>query len=309
MMKLRTEVSPAPFNFSIQHGDMLMFAGSCFSEHIQREMERLHFSVRPFSNGVIFHPLAIAKSLQDVIEAREYLEKDLIFHQEVWKSLNHHSSYNHSDKSTCLSRINGEIQAAHQHVKEVKVLFITFGSAVGYEYKANQTIVANCNKIPQQDFSKKLIDITEMYEALHTTFLKLKSINPHLQIVTTVSPVRHWKEGVVQNQRSKARLLMLCEQLELLDFCHYFPSYELMMDDLRDYRFYQTDMLHPSDQAVAYIKEKLFDVILNESSKLKILELEKWLRMQEHRGLNETPELTAKRKAEAAEQIRLILER
>lgn len=307
-MKLRTELNPERFPFQFSHQDKLMLIGSCFSEHVADRLEYFKYEVNRGAHGIVFHPEAISNAIKHIISGVVYTDKDLIESQGKWCSLYHHGAFSHSNKELVLENINTNLNTAHGFLKSASLLVVTFGTAMGYEHKQRAEIVANCHKLPQQDFNKKLSHLSELTAIWNETIEALKAFNPTLKIVFTISPVRHLKEGFVENQRSKARLQLLCEEIcDRDNGVFYFPSYELMMDDLRDYRFYAIDMIHPSEQAILYIQEHFFNSIFSEKSIDACQKLLPVLQRLHHRSLHETSEMTAKRKAESEEQIRLIL--
>ncbi len=307
-MKLRTELTPEKFPFQLSHQDKLMLIGSCFSEHISDRLEYFRYDINRGAHGIIFHPEAIANAISHIIFKENYTEQDLVEYQGRWNSLYHHGVYSNSESLVVLEKMNKALHDAREFLSSATVLVVTFGTAMGYTHLERSHVVANCHKLPQQDFERKLSSISELATIWNNTLDALKAFNPSLKIVFTISPVRHLKEGFVENQRSKARLQLLCEEIcDNKNVTFYFPSYELMMDDLRDYRFYATDMIHPSEQAVSYIQEKFFNAIFSEKSLDACQKMIPVLQRFHHRSLHETSEMTAKRKAESEEQIRLII--
>ncbi len=307
-MKLRTELNPEKFPFQLSHQNKLMLVGSCFSEHIADRLEYFRYNVNRGAHGIVFHPEAISNALNHIISKERYTEQDLIEYQDRWNSLYHHGAFSHSSSFVVLEKMNNALYEAREFLRSATVLVVTFGTAMGYGHLERSHIVANCHKLPQQDFERKLSSVSELTTTWNKTIELLKVFNPALKIVFTISPVRHLKEGFVENQRSKARLQLLCEEIcGINDMTFYFPSYEIMMDDLRDYRFYNPDMIHPSEQAISYIQEKFFNAIFSEKSLDACQRMLPVLQRFHHRSLHETSEMTAKRKAESEDQIRLIL--
>jgi hypothetical protein len=307
-MKLRTELTPEKFPFQLSHQDKLMLIGSCFSEHISDRLEYFRYDINRGAHGIIFHPEAIANAISHIIFKENYTEQDLVEYQGRWNSLHHHGVYSNSESIVVLEKMNKALHDAREFLRSATVLVVTFGTAMGYTHLERSHVVANCHKLPQQYFERKLSSISELTTIWNNTLDSLRAFNPSLKIVFTISPVRHLKEGFVENQRSKARLQLLCEEIcDNKNVTFYFPSYELMMDDLRDYRFYAADMIHPSEQAVSYIQEKFFNAIFSEKSLDACQKMIPVLQRFHHRSLHETSEMTAKRKAESEEQIRLII--
>lgn len=309
-MKFRTELDVGSSNIDLNHHDKIMFIGSCFSENISSHLKRLRFQVDNGAHGIIFHPIAIFKSLRQIIDAARFSEADLVKSGHGWVSLAHHGSYHHETTDALILRIQHDIQRSHTFLMNAKVLVLTFGTAMGYWHKERQMVVANCHRLPQQQFEKKLCDMEIMLEAAQQTLEALIRFNPELKIILTVSPVRHLREGFVENQRSKARLVLLCERLkENYDCVNYFPSYEILLDELRDYRFYTEDMIHPSTQAVDYIAARFDSFILSEKARGVCVKLEPYIKQIEHRSVHESLEVSEKRKAESENQIRLIIQK
>jgi GSCFA family len=309
-MKFRTELDTGESKMNLNHRDQIMFIGSCFSENISSHLKRYRFDVDNGAHGIIFHPNAIFRGLQQIIDATRFSEAELVKASHGWVSLAHHGSYHHETTSALIFRIQQDIHRSHTFLSNSKLLVLTFGTAMGYWHKDHQMIVANCHRLPQQHFEKKLCDLDGMMEAAQQTLEALLRFNPQLKIILTVSPVRHLREGFIENQRSKARLLMLCERLEALYECvNYFPSYEILLDELRDYRFYTEDMIHPNSQAINYIAEKFDRYILSEKALEACAKLEPHLKQSEHRSVHESIEAAEKRKAESENQIRLIIQK
>ncbi len=253
-MQFRTALSPQPARFQIRHSDCLMSVGSCFAEHIGRRLERNKFStcLNPF--GIIYNPISMADCLEWLLSEDFFEKKHVFFHRQVWQSPMHHSSFSGLSSSATLEKMNQKLSESRIFLKKTNRLLLTFGTAQIFEDKKTQLVVANCHKLPSQYFEKKRLKVSDILQKIRPILGQLKATLPDLEIVVTVSPVRHLREGFVENQRSKATLLLALGELESeLDFVHYFPAYELLLDDLRDYRFYDSDMLHPNPQAIEYI--------------------------------------------------------
>ncbi len=251
---LRTIISFKKSNFEISHADSILTFGSCFSENIGEKLANNKFNtdINPF--GVIFNPASIFKSIESLLHKRVFLENDLFFNQDKWSSYSHHSRFGDLDKNACLQTINQRINTSHENLIHSQFLILTFGTAWVYELKSTGEIVANCHKMPASMFQRYLLsecDITEMYSSL---LKELWKVNPNLQVIFTISPVRHLKDGLEANFLSKSVLRMAIFRLmESFSQLHYFPSYEILLDDLRDYRFYSDDLCHPSSFAIDYI--------------------------------------------------------
>ena len=253
-MEFRTHVDLPLKQMEIHHSDRLMLFGSCFAENIGELLaeNKFRIDINPF--GVLYNPLSIAEAVNELLEGKVYSAKDLFYEHGLWHSWMHHSSFSSTDQSVCLEQINSRLIQATTWIKETDVLICTFGSAWVYEKEGK--VVGNCHKQPDVVFTRRLLEVDEIVETVRTTFLRLRMQNPKIQILLTVSPIRHIKDGLHGNQISKSTLLLAIHKLqEVLPDCYYFPSYEMMMDELRDYRFYSDDMLHPSSLAINYMWE------------------------------------------------------
>lgn len=252
--------------------DKSLLIGSCFSENIGSKLSSHLFQVLENPHGVLFNPISVANSLTDCIQKKIYQEADLFLLNDVWNSWNHHSRFSGITIKESLDKINSSIYNGHQFLKTADHIIITLGSAWVYQLNSQSSftvgqVVANNHKAPANWFDKRLMQPKELIELLNDLVKQLLSFNPHLHIVFTISPVRHLREGLVENNRSKAVLIHavheIVDELKNLD---YFPSYEYIMDDLRDYRFYSEDMVHPNYAASNYVYEKLVETYMNEET-------------------------------------------
>lgn len=271
-MQFRLELHVKPFKHQLNVGSNVMLVGSCFTDHIGKRLKQYHFNVCENPNGILFNPVSIANAIQSYIDQKKYTESELFYHNELWQSWDHHSDYSYTNAGRTLDAINSSINAAHDSLREADFLILTFGSA--FLYKLNNAdynsivgnVAANCHKIPQKHFDHALATYEELKEAMTNLINNLKAFNPNLQLILTISPVRHFREGLIENNRSKALLHSLVAALESgYDFVQYFPSYELIIDDLRDYRFYAEDMVHPNHQATQYVWDKFTQAAIAES--------------------------------------------
>lgn len=257
-----------PIRPGIHYSDKLLFMGSCFAENIGERMQNYKFSSIINPHGVLYNPSSIAVALKRYIKNTLLQENELFYANECWNSWEHHSRFSDTDKNVCLNTINSEITSAYTYIKEAEWLFITFGSAYTYKLNSTNEFVGNCHKIPQKEFTKILLSIDEIIADYSLLMKELKTVNSKLKIIFTVSPVRYIRDGITENTLSKARLIETVHQLvHQHDNVFYFPAYELMMDDLRDYRFYKTDLVHPNEQAIGYIFEKLMDSAFSKEAK------------------------------------------
>ncbi|MCX6181031.1 MAG: GSCFA domain-containing protein [Bacteroidetes bacterium] len=302
-MNFRTELNIAPSFLQLNYFETQIFMGSCFSENIGKKTEALRFNtlINPF--GIVFNPFSISKNILRTIEKRAYTEEELGFYNGLFYSFDHHSSFSHSDKNVCLQKINEALFSAHEFLRRSKVLFITFGSA--WVYLKDEKAVANCHKIPNHQFEKQLLQLENITSWYNGLLLHLKKINPHMAVVFTVSPVRHLKDGFIENQRSKAILLEAVHRIvEQNKNAHYFPAYELVMDDLRDYRFYGKDLLHLTEVGVEYVWQKFVQAYYSEHTQGIMKEVDKLNLFLNHRVMNEEEGALAVKKEKAVGDLK-----
>lgn len=262
-MQFRTVAEVPKFPFTVSHQDTVLMIGSCFTESIGARLANSKFDVLVNPTGICYDPFAIANTLYRIVENAPYMENDLFYENGLWHSWDHHSRYSGEDKEQVLEFMNIHFSSFRAALKDAKVLFITFGTAWYHTLKDNDRKVANCHKVVASRFERKIAKVNELIQAWEDVIQSLRYYNPSLQIVTTVSPVRHIKNGLIGDKQSKSVLRTLCGELNQ----HYFPSYEIMMDDLRDYRFYERDMIHPTLQARDYIWNYFVESFLTKSTK------------------------------------------
>jgi GSCFA family. len=234
----------------IMHHHRMMLIGSCFTEHMSAYLRRFKFQVCENPHGIVYNPISIAESLRDVISCKEYTQHDLFLWNEYWSSWSHHSDFSFRDKNKTLSLINTTIKEQHEFLKTCDIVFLTLGSAYAYWLKKEQRFVSNNHRVPADRFEKILLDVDTISANLQSVLDELKHEYPSIRVVITISPVRHIRDGIIENNRSKARLI---EAVHRLKDVYYFPAYELIIDVLRDYRFYDADMVHPNYQATQYV--------------------------------------------------------
>lgn len=250
----KTKVAIAESKNKIEYADHLLFIGSCFAENIgSRFTERLfNAMVNPF--GVVYNPASVSNTLEDIIQKRLMSDAEVAYHNFLWHSFRLHGSFSSTDRDKLIENANQTLSLAHQHLKKTKTLVVTFGTAWVFWLKSTNKIVANCHKYPAATFERSMLSVEDIVHQWQGTIQQLRTFNPAIRIIFTISPVRHWKDGAHGNNLSKATLLLAVEQLINQDTTlEYFPAYEIMMDELRDYRFYADDMLHPSNLAQSYI--------------------------------------------------------
>jgi hypothetical protein len=241
-----------------------------------------------------------------LLDGESFSEDDLDFSNELWFSWDHHSSFSNPDKDGCLKKINNEIAESSLHLKESRVLLITFGTAWVYRLKETGKIVSNCHKFPDTLFDRILLKEEDIILAWEIFLDELFTINPDLKVIFTISPVRHWKEGAHGNQLSKATLLLSVDKLcnRFPEKTEYFPAYELLLDDLRDYRFYADDLLHPGSQAIDYIQSKFNQTYFDSRTMELVLEIRKLIQAKNHRVYNQNSESFRKFKSSQIEIIK-----
>lgn len=253
----RTEFTIDPLPQLIQYPGKVLGIGSCFAQHIGTQLSYFKFHNYLNPTGIVFNPISCADALKWVWGLQTWTPHRLIQHQGRWHSLDHHSSFSTIDRERVEDQIKTALSLAKSHVSGLQTLILTWGSAWVYRWKDTGAIVANCHKIPASSFTKELLSVEEIVAYYKPLLAHIQEQSPECQIILTVSPVRHWKDGVTHNQESKATLRLAVRALQQqFPSVYYFPSYELMMDDLREYRFYEPDMLHPNATAISYIWER-----------------------------------------------------
>ena len=253
-MKFRTILPPISTNRKIGLAEPILTIGSCFADSIGGKLAANKFKVLTNPFGTIFDPLSISRLLTHSINQTEIDNQTFVNHQGVYKSLDLHSSFAAASKAALATKIQAQIAEVHNFLRSAKWLLITFGTAYAYKYRHTGNYIANCQKLPAGEFQRQLLTADQLADDFRTLLSQLQLFNPDIQLVVTVSPVRHLKDGLAENSLSKATLRTLCHELtQTNDSITYYPAFELMLDDLRDYRFYQEDMLHPTDQAIDYI--------------------------------------------------------
>ena len=267
-MNFRTEINSKVFPFEINHKSKILFLGSCFSDNISQKLINGGFSTTANPFGVLYNPISVKNGIEILLKEKTFSEKDLIFNKGLYHSFSHHGSFSDSSKKIALEQINNSVKENSKKLKDNTVAFLTFGTAYVYRYLQTKKIVSNCHKVPAKEFKHFMLTVEEIVSEYTTLLEQLHSQNPNIKIVFTVSPVRHWKDGAHENQLSKSILHLAISELEKqFRFVYYYPSYELVMDDLRDYRFYAKDMIHINPQAVDYIYTHFQDSFYSDNTK------------------------------------------
>lgn len=281
-MQFRSIVNIPRASASITHQQSVLCMGSCFASNItQKLIENGFDACNPF--GALYNPISIAQGIQYAVKGTPIQQEDLFLQDEKWHHIDFHSDFSHPEAPKALEQINNAILQAHQAWLNSHVLIITLGTAWCYTWHQTGQVVGNCHRLPAQQFTRSRLSVEQIVTCLNT----ICSLAQGKQIIVTVSPIRHLKDGAHQNNLSKALLLLACEQVEKQwDNVSYFPSYEIMMDELRDYRFYADDMMHPSPLAVQYIWQRFSETFFTETTQKACADRLKITQMQQHRPSN-----------------------
>ncbi|MBX3242793.1 MAG: GSCFA domain-containing protein [Chitinophagaceae bacterium] len=281
----------------ISHAGKILLTGSCFTEHIGNFLTDARFKTMINPNGIVFNPVSIVSAITSWIEKKTYGETDLFYHNEGWHSWDHHSRFSNPSASIVLEEINRAVGDAHDFLQEADWLIISVGSAFVYELKdkppglytpgRENDVVANCHKVPNDRFRKRLLPAEEIIASFGNLIYRLQLLNARLKIILTVSPVRHTRDGVIENNRSKAALIQSVHHLvEKFENIYYFPAYEIVIDELRDYRFYMEDMVHPNALATRYVAERFQAACIDAASYPLIKEMEMINIAMKHKPFN-----------------------
>lgn len=284
-MEFRTQVIPGKMPFSFSYETPIVLMGSCFAENIGEKLTDHFFQVDINPFGILYNPASVASGLRILLDRRLFQASDLFAHGGAYHSFAHHSRFSASTEEECLHLINDRLTFSSATLRQAKRLVVTFGTAWVYRLKTDGSIVGNCHKLPDNLFTRTRLRVRDIVDEWRFVIDELKWMNPDLKILFTVSPVRHWKDGAHGNQLSKATLLLAVDELCSLfpDTVAYFPAYEMLMDDLRDYRFYADDMLHPSSLAIDYIWNSFCSSCLTEECRSLMKEIADIKRALDHR--------------------------
>lgn len=286
-MNFLTKVDIDKFPKLIEHNHSILTIGSCFAENIGSYFTKYKFNsiVNPF--GVLYNSESIKNSLQLTITNRKFTKDDLVFEQDEWHSFFHHSSFSHHQPEQVLENINKASRDTNEFLSQVDWVIVTLGTSYVYRHKEKNIIVSNCHKIPQKEFTKGFLSVEQNTANLKEIIKLIRAKSPTSKFIFTVSPIRHRSDGAHNNQLSKASLHLGIEQvIKSEENVFYFPSYEIQIDELRDYRFYARDMFHPSDEAVEYLWERFSEVCLSEKCNQLVNEISKIVIASGHRVRN-----------------------
>ena len=284
-----------------------MSLGSCFAVNMAEKLDYFKFqnSCNPF--GILFHPLAIEKLINFAVSKKQFTEKDIFFHNERWHCFDVHSDLSNSNKEDLLASLNTLIKSTNQQLSQSTHIIITYGTSWIYRNIESDSIVANCHKVPQKQFKKELLSVEEIEKSIANTVKLIHAVNPNCTIIFTVSPVRHIKDGFVENQVSKSNLISALYSVLHLPPSEmkaaYFPSYEIIMDELRDYRFYTEDMLHPNQVAIDYIWKRFKETTISETAFATMEEVESIQKSLSHKPFNPNSESHLKFQSKVREKI------
>jgi hypothetical protein len=286
-MQFHLSLNPKKLNQQISYSDKILLVGTCFAENIGQKLQTFKFDILENPHGILYNPMSICEALESYATGKAYTSEDLFLHNGLWASWSHHGRFSNADKEKCLGFIQKSQERAIERLKGLDWLIITIGTAYVYELKGDGRIVGNCHKYPGKNFEKRLLSTEEIVKTFDKTIGLIRQINPGLKIIFTVSPVRYVRDGIVENNLSKAILLQATHQLcGLLSNTYYFPAYELVIDDLRDYRFFKEDMVHPNMLAINYVWEKFENACIHTDSIKLLQEVKEIIKAREHRPLH-----------------------
>ncbi|MDR7372791.1 GSCFA domain-containing protein [Flavobacterium aquidurense] len=288
-MQFRTQIPLLKSNNPIDYNSKVLSFGSCFAENMAEKFDYFKFQNETNPFGIIFNPVSIEKVIERAVHEKEFTEKDIFFHNERWHSFEVHSDLSNSDRQELLETLNKAISETHKQLKEASHIIITYGTSWIYRNLESDEIVANCHKVPQKQFAKELLPVDVIQKSIQNTIALIQTLNPNVNFIFTISPVRHIKDGFAENQLSKSHLFTgLHSTFDFrLSTMNYFPSYEIMMDELRDYRFYAEDMLHPNQVAIDFIWQKFVENYMTSESITIMQEVSEIQKSLRHRSFNQ----------------------
>ena len=278
-------IIPAPeYPFKIQENDAVMLVGSCFSDNMGHYFDTHRFEVCSNPFGVLFNPISIDRALRFMLQP-DLFDKNRYFYKyrDLWVSFAHHGRFSKEIFEDFEANIDANLEQSAEFLRKTRYLFITFGTAFCYKFIPRDLIVSNCHKIPNHQFDRIRLDVKKIVTQWNSTLALLKETCPDMKLIFTVSPVRHLGDGAHENALSKATLLLAIEKLVDNEYSFYFPAYEYLMDDLRDYRFYAKDLCHINDLAVSYLEERLAESFFSAETIERMVEIEKENRFLNHR--------------------------
>lgn len=304
-LKLKVDFPIADFTSKIAHESKLVLLGSCFTNEMGNKFRHYGFEAKISAFGTIFHPIPLARLVSETLTGIQ--QERILQRNDLFFSWDASSSMYDLSVEMLIEKLNAERADLKSQLTQANVVFITFGTALGYEEMNQELIVANCHKMPKDHFYKSLTDYELLIDTWMNTLNDLFALNPSCEVVFTVSPVRHIKDGLVENNRSKSRLFELISALEAHPQVHYFPAYEIVMDELRDYRFYKVDGIHPNQQAIDYVWNRFSATFLNQVTQSICKEVNTLRRMESHETLFEGSREVTRFKTQRTEKISAFL--
>jgi hypothetical protein len=309
MIRFHIPLQPRNLPVQMNLGENILLTGSCFTEHMAARFRQYKFNVLDNPNGILFNPVSIARALDRALDGRAYEPTELFEHDGIWANWDFHSRWSDPSMEVACRQMNEQVQETKSFLSSAEWLLITLGSAWVFEHP-NSGIVANCHKMPATNFNRRLLRSEEIVSAMQPVLNRIQTLNPRLRLILTVSPVRHLRDGFVENNRSKASLITAVHDLaDLLPGSCYFPAYELIIDDLRDHRFYAEDLVHPNYQATAYVWEKFAEAGISGSSREAMKEIDKLQAAIQHRPLHPESEAHAAFRQKHLEIARSLADR
>ncbi|MBQ9466379.1 MAG: GSCFA domain-containing protein [Muribaculaceae bacterium] len=316
-MEFRTTVTIDENRGLLAHGDKVLLLGSCFSDNIGGRMRQAMMRVMINPMGTLYNPMSVAASLDRIIDNAPVEGRDLVEHGGVWNHFDFHSRHSLPDKAATIERMNRRVAEAHAWLADCRLLVVTLGSAMAYRHRESGRVVANCHKLPPQTFHRQMVTVTEAEAELKRMVERVVAFNPAIKILFTVSPIRHIADTLAVNSLSKATLLVAEHavvkssnrhlQKEGEHSCLYFPSYEIMMDDLRDYRFYAADMVHPSDVAIEYLWQTFQSAYMDDRAVQAVARCERVARRLGHRPMSNSREAVERFRADTLTVVRNLV--
>lgn len=308
-MEFRTVIKCAEKQDKLSHNHHIVMMGSCFTDSVGARMRAAMISVDVNPFGTIYNPLSIAAAINRIIDCRLVTGDELFPSSGVWNCYAFHSRFSRSDKMAAMNAMNESIERCHAQLKRARAVIITLGTAMVYSLKSTGEVVSNCHKVPQSEFDRNLESVDSIEEVLSEMVLSLCEFNPDIKVIFTISPIRHIADGIETNSLSKATLRVAVGKLveRFRGIVDYFPSYEIMLDDLRDYRFYATDMLHPNETAVEYIWRIFQSSYFDDRAAQAIARCERVYKRLTHRPMSDNREVVERFRAETATVVRNLV--
>jgi hypothetical protein len=308
VMKFQTTIPIQKSSFLIDYSSNLVSFGSCFAENMSNKLEYFKFSTIANPFGIIFNPISLEKIIVRCIHKKYFTEKDIFFHHDAWHCYEVHSELSNPDKAEFLTTLNQLIATTNWHIENATHCLITLGTSWVYKHIESDAIVANCHKVPQQQFVKELLCVSDIEASLKSIVSEIQFVNPNCKFIFTISPVRHSKDGFIENNVSKSLLITaLYHFLSKTTSSIYFPSYEILMDELRDYRFYAEDMLHPNQTAIDYIWMKFSENYIDEKEFETMQHVSEIQKALSHRPFNPNSESHIKFQNNLKQKIKAVV--